>query len=196
MARAHVVHTNLTPRSIVVTKNHSIKVMNFVYSHHIEGRSDMPCKFKPPNSKYVAPEVTEGNVHISSDLYSLGVILGELGLDSNSSQLSIEASMNPGVITRLLFEKPSDRPSLEEIASSLSGPKGSSSISREKSSDTKSKSSKSPLSKTNIKKAASFLSEREEILTNRSNEIAESKQNYKIFTQHVLKRRNLAIFTL
>ena len=55
MANANIVHGNLTPKSIMVTEDNKIKIMNFVYSHNLESHQEIAVKFKPPPSKYSAP---------------------------------------------------------------------------------------------------------------------------------------------
>ena len=101
MHNAHIVHGNLTPKSIMVTESNKIKVMNFVYSHNLEGNEEIPVKFKPPISKYTAPEISGGKVNRTSDLYSLAIILGEMNIEILS-----KGQKNSSLLTRLLFDKP------------------------------------------------------------------------------------------
>lgn len=108
MHNANIVHGNLTPKSIMVTTNNKIKIMNFVYSHNLEDNKEIAVKFKPPSSKYTAPEINDGTVNKTSDLYSLGIILSEMNLE-----ISNKNPKNSTLLTRLLFDKPNDRPNLE-----------------------------------------------------------------------------------
>ncbi len=93
MIECSVVHSNLQPKCIIVTPvTWEIKIINFVYGHKMNGRTQIPLRQKPPTSAYQAPEILEKNmVSFNSDLYSFGVILGEMKLDGPRNRLSVES---------------------------------------------------------------------------------------------------------
>ena len=71
----NLVHCDIRPSNILINKN-NFKIIDFEYCHKPYS------KFKIDGSVYIAPEVRKGIVHKYSDLYSLGIILSLLILNS------------------------------------------------------------------------------------------------------------------
>lgn len=55
----HIVHGNMHTKSIVVGENDDLKVINFLYAHNLENKTQMSVKFHPPVSDFTPPEIAQ-----------------------------------------------------------------------------------------------------------------------------------------
>lgn len=72
-----VIHGDLKPANILVTKLRPLKILNFALAHIVGKRDAFGCR--EGNLRYVSPEQIEGELpDVRSDIYSMGMIFYEL----------------------------------------------------------------------------------------------------------------------
>lgn len=83
-----IVHRDLSPANILVSDEGRVKLIDFGVAQSLDDGSTQPGELTPTMSitkGYAAPERREGGqASTMTDVYSLGVILGELVADTNS----------------------------------------------------------------------------------------------------------------
>lgn len=93
MAQKQVYHRDLKPENIIVTYNgNNVKIIDFGLSD-----SDSYASFKAPagTRMYASPELIAGEqIDGRSDLWSLGVILGEMGLKGKAVKKCLKRDRN------------------------------------------------------------------------------------------------------
>jgi serine/threonine protein kinase len=105
-----VVHRDITPDNIIVGISEQVKLIDFDAAEFIGSVKGV----RVYHGKYTAPEVQNGAVTYSSDVWSLGAILKDLAF-LHSLPISMSYLNN-----RLLVKDPHKRISLEELKNYLS----------------------------------------------------------------------------
>lgn len=76
-----ILHRDLSPSNILVTPENHVKLIDFGISHSLAEARNSPDLAQPKmtmTQRYAAPERFEGRSSVPTDVYSLGVILGEI----------------------------------------------------------------------------------------------------------------------
>jgi serine/threonine-protein kinase len=113
LAYAHaegVVHRDLKPANLLRGPHGEVKIADFGIARAVEETRVTQVGTVLGTLRYLAPEQAEGReAGPEADVYSLGVVLGEL-LDPPS----------PELVSRMTAEDPRDRPTAAEVAERLS----------------------------------------------------------------------------
>lgn len=115
------IHLNLNPKNIIIDRYNEITIIDTGNSCQIDHIDEEIFKFSLYESMYVAPETTrtlKENIDISSDIYSIGIILYELFYDKQpfygttideiihkhiAKEIVLETSKNiPEIINKLI----------------------------------------------------------------------------------------------
>lgn len=74
-----IIHGDIRPQDIIVSPDGEVKLTDFGLSYAMRERPEVADKYIMRSVQYQAPEVTEGvPTSISSDLYSIGIVLYEM----------------------------------------------------------------------------------------------------------------------
>jgi serine/threonine-protein kinase len=116
LAYAHgrgVVHRDLKPANLLRAANGTVKIADFGIARALEETMVTQVGTVLGTLRYLAPEQAAGSVAgPAADVYSLGVVLGEL--------LEARSPADRALIARCRADRPEGRPSAAEVAEALS----------------------------------------------------------------------------
>lgn len=95
LAKVHVVHGNLSPKNVIlcgdeITDTSQLKLVNWGQGIELDGNSNT-FNWKIDFNDFIAPEMEEGRMHRSTDIYSFGKILKVL-IDEDQKKQRLEVS--------------------------------------------------------------------------------------------------------
>ena len=129
-----IAHRDLKPENLLLTKDKTLKIIDFGLSHEFTGNNDL-LKTKCGSPSYASPEILRGDKYdgFKSDIWSCGIILyamvcGYLPFDGETNKILFKNIMKcqpeipdflnditQDLIIRILTSKPEERITINEI---------------------------------------------------------------------------------
>ncbi|MFU2489579.1 protein kinase domain-containing protein [Thauera sp. WH-1] len=120
-SEASLIHRNVTPRSIIVGRDHHVELTDFDLAYDPDSQYTVMVGDEPARGqRYFAPEALVGTPDYASDLYSLGQILSELlGMSGAKDGEAGDADLR-SLVSEMTQADPKGRPTAQQVVGRLS----------------------------------------------------------------------------
>lgn len=120
-SEASLIHRNVTPRSIIVGRDHHVELTDFDLAYDPDSQHTVMVGDEPAREqRYFAPEVLLGTPDYASDIYSLGQILSELlGMSDAEDGEEDDVGLR-SLVSEMTQVEPKVRPTAQQVVHRLS----------------------------------------------------------------------------